>query len=508
MVVQSAEAEDFQAIPRLQPKVSVDFVETDIHDVLKALAMQAKMNIIASPDVKGDLTISMENVTVEEALNMVTSLSGFKFALVNGSYVVGTQENLKSLMTSGMSVSSDVRVTEVIAIRYADPTVVTSIVEKECGMVQISNNTSATKDSKSPAGGPSFLVLTGSPDNVRAAKALVTGIEQSAAVIAESTLTEIYEVKYANISELPALLMASIPGLQATIGPGQGFNLACPSAVQVSADISSGQSQKTEQKATSKMLILRGTQDEIDKAKEFLAQLDIQQPQIMIEAKVIDLNNDASKDLGITYEWGDSTTTFNEDRTTDTTMQALSIGRISRTALSLDATLTALVESGQGRLLASPNVLALDGKPASVFIGDEVKYVISIQESQNGIMVQTETAKVGIQLHCISSISSDGYITMNLHPEVSVIKGWIELPITGFSLPEISRRYIDSTVRVKDGETIVIGGLMKDEEIKTMSGIPLLKDLPIIGGFFRNNKTEKNHSEIMMLITPRVFATT
>ncbi|MCL6630552.1 MAG: type II and III secretion system protein, partial [Armatimonadetes bacterium] len=93
---------------------------------------------------------------------------------------------------------------------------------------------------------------------------------------------------------------------------------------------------------------------------------------------------------------------------------------------------------------------------------------------------------------------------MNLHPEVSVIVDWKELRDVSLALPQISRRFVDSTVRVKDGETIVIGGLIKDEEIKNMSGIPFLKDLPILGSLFRYDSKSKTHSEVMMFITPKI----
>jgi len=167
----------------------------------------------------------------------------------------------------------------------------------------------------------------------------------------------------------------------------------------------------------------------------------------------------------------------------------------------------ALVENDKAKVLANPNVLALDGKPSKIFIGDEVKYVVSkdISSTTGKTVITTETARVGVQLHTISRVSSDGYITMDLHPEVSVIKSFLDAG-DGILLPQISRRFIDSTVSVKNGETIVIGGLLKDDEIKNVSGIPLLKDLPFIGELFKSRRTSKVHSEVMMFITPKIIA--
>lgn len=501
---------------RLQPRVSLDFVASDIHDVLKALAMQGGVNIVAGADVKGDVTVALSDVTVEEALQLIANLSGYRFKWVGNSYVVGTQESLRSLVVGGGLAGGDDRITDVIVVKYADPEMVGKILEKEFGMVQL---TTTGDDSKDGPKGPSYLTLSGSTGDVRAARAMVEAIETATAAIDASSVVEMYEVKYADINELAALLRASISGLRVNIGPNQGFQLKAPAAMAMGSDSESTSGAAggagAVQKAPPKVLVIVGTQGEVDKAKGLLAELDVQQPQIMIEAKIVDLTDDAAKELGFGWTWpGNADTTgffpvFSEIRYNAAgTASALNpLGHLRRVESEIYGKINALVEDGKAKVLASPNVLALDGSSASIFIGDEIKYVIRVEQTDNGVNVVVETARVGVQLHSVSRISSDGYITMNLHPEVSVINNWIDTP-ADLSLPEISRRFVDTTVRVKDGETIVIGGLLKDEEIETMSGIPILKDLPILGALFRNRSVSKTHSEVVMFITPRIVAAT
>jgi len=493
--------------PRL---VSLDFVASDIHDVLKALAIQGGVNIVASPDVKGNVTVSLTRVTVEEALKLVTNVSGFRFQQIEGSYVVGTAENLKAL--AGGSSGPQESATQVVTIVYADAPAVAKMLAAQFPGIDVASSAAAQKDAK----GPVVLVLMGPKGAVEGAKALAETIEASFAQTAAESVFETYEVKYADIAEVATLLAAALPKVKVSVGPMQGFNLKCPTAVAMGTDQTGsgtagmmGQQASTgtatDNKAPAKTLILQGPEAEVQKAKAFLAKLDLPQPQIMIEAKVVDISDSGSQDFGI--QWGDKgvldQTSFTETRSSGD--NALTIGRMDRTPLQIQATLKALVTSGKGKVLASPNVLAIDGKPASAFIGDEVKYVIRVEQTQIGVNVMTETARVGVQLHTISRINSDGYITMNLHPEVSVITKWVDTP-AGLSLPEIARRYVESTVRVKDGETIVIGGLIRDEDIKSMAGVPFLRDLPIIGEFFKYRSTTKSHSEIMMFITPRVLS--
>lgn len=491
-----------------KPKlISLDFVASDIHDVIKALAVQSGVNIVASPDVKGNVTVSLTNVTVEEALKLVTNLSGFRFAEVDGTYVIGTEANLRTLAAGGAAMSGNDKITEVVLIKYADPQLISNMLESQFGMVQVTKGGGGKDSKESAPSGPTAFILCGMPADVQGAKAMVETVDKSLASTISAAEIELYEVKYVDIKELLSLVMAYIPGLSVAIGPNQGFQLESPNAVAMGSNTGGSQSNAATTVAPPKILILRGSREDIDKAKDYLAKVDTQQPQIIIEAKVLDIKNNATDKLGIDWSW--SSFLVGESARDETgAATGVTLGHFNRTPVEIAATVNALITQGNGKVLANPNVLALDGKPASIFIGDEVKYVIAITPSQSGVTVTTETARVGVQLHCISRISQDGYITMDLHPEVSLITNWRTFKEVNLSLPEISRRYVDTTVRVKDGETIVIGGLIKDEDLKNVSGIPFLQDLPILGGFFKSKTTSKVHSEVIMLITPRILSTT
>src|SRR5207253_4526012 len=140
-------------------------------------------------------------------------------------------------------------------------------------------------------------------------------------------------------------------------------------------------------------------------------------------------------------------------------------GAILRSPYTVSASLDALETKGRARTLARPNLSALDGQPAVVFIGDQIKYVLSIQQTQQGQSIQTETATVGITLRVTGKTSPDGYITLNIHPEVSAITSFLTAGTSGIQLPQISTRFVDTTVRVKSGETIAIGGLIQEQDV-------------------------------------------
>jgi type II secretory pathway component GspD/PulD (secretin) len=94
---------------------------------------------------------------------------------------------------------------------------------------------------------------------------------------------------------------------------------------------------------------------------------------------------------------------------------------------------------------------------------------------------------------------------MSLRPEVSVVSSWVTVP-GGGQLPQLTTRKLASTVRVKNGETFVIGGLLEDEDTTTIDKLPILSDLPVLGGLFQHKNVLKTHSEVMIFITPKILA--
>src|SRR5262249_49866092 len=143
------------------------------------------------------------------------------------------------------------------------------------------------------------------------------------------------------------------------------------------------------------------------------------------------------------------------------------------------ATLNAMITDKKAKLLANPSIMALNDQDASIFIGDTLRYSVA-NAGTAGTTIQAFEVPLGLILLLRPRVSEDGNITLRVHPVVS----------TGFlasnGLPQTSAREADTTVRIKDGDTIVIGGLIREEDIKQMQKVPLLGDLPVLGYLFRN----------------------
>ncbi|GIV06349.1 MAG: hypothetical protein KatS3mg016_1924 [Fimbriimonadales bacterium] len=531
-----ATASPAPAIPPPAPKpvlVSLDFVNAEIGDVLKALAIQSGANILTAPDVKGTVTVSLSRLTVEESLNLITRLSGYRYEKIDNTYVVGTAESLKAFRDAHEPPATPKpKTVEALTFKVAKPTEIATYLSARFPELKITP--SGEKDA-------TYLLLEGDPETVEAAKAASYAFEQQLTGSVE-IVTEVYRVKYADSRDLARIVSQLVPGVQVSLGPDAllsrgsmggsasasggmtGGETPSQTAQQMGAPMQGGGQGAPQGAQPPNTLVLVGTAREVLRALEILRKVDVKQPQVVIEAKVLDVSEGSLKSLGLSWNILQSREARRLDRGADrapfpigdTRFPAQQSGGFNQDGnLGLDFNflkapiefsikLNALAEDRRNRLLASPSVATLDGRPATIFIGDEVNYVKLIQQTPQGANVQTDSVQAGIILKVLPRVHEDNSITLQIQPEVSVITGFLEVP-GGGRLPQLARRNADTTIRVGNGETIVIGGLIREADIKTVQKVPLLGDLPFFGYLFRRTNTSREKSEIIITLTVRVM---
>ena len=170
---------------------------------------------------------------------------------------------------------------------------------------------------------------------------------------------------------------------------------------------------------------------------------------------------------------------------------------LTKSAITVNAQIDALVQHGHASILAQPRIATLNNREASLLVGEQ--YPVVTVNQQTGFP-SVQTIDVGVRLRLTPTIGADGTITAELHPEYSQIIGFNN------SFPIVANRKVDATLRVRDGETIVLGGLFQDVDSETVTKFPVLGDLPVLGGFFRNRQTTHNKDEVVFFITPHVLA--
>ena len=270
-------------------------------------------------------------------------------------------------------------------------------------------------------------------------------------------------------------------------------------------------------------LILFGTPAEYERVKNLLATLDVELKQVSVEAKIVAIDKNASKNLGVEWFWStlpqypEPTVTDNYD----------SLGRYTGSTRSIDrqydansgygiikfgrshegfpfefyygARLNALVTDGKAKILSRPNVTTIQGREAVINVGGSVP-IPTTQTTNSTVTTSFEYRDAGIILKYTPRINADGTITATIHTEVSTPQYIADLKAYRFNT-----RSADTTVTVRDGEPMVIGGLIGAEEEKSVSKIPFLGDLPILGALFRNHRKSKSESELMIFLTAHVI---
>ena len=245
-------------------------------------------------------------------------------------------------------------------------------------------------------------------------------------------------------------------------------------------------------------VIINGPRLEVEQAVAKIEELDTPPHQVTIQAIITDINREEAHNHGIEWSWG--FTRFVEGGTTGTAFHpGIKIGSIAHASLDIMALFNWLNTAQYSRLLANPKVKAIDGKKAMIHVGDELRYpVLQTGVGGGAPTFSTESVDVGIILEFTPRISSDGWITVELKAESSTVTGFQN------SLPQISRRTAETTVRLRDGETMVLGGLIRDSEIEVIKRVPILHKIPFFGRLFKNRSVTRTPQELLVFITPRI----
>lgn len=408
---------------RLQKKVSVDFKDTPIDDVIKTLAEQANIDVIKSPDVRGNVTAKLTNVPLQEALDNILAAHGYGF-----------------LATDNM-----------VRIAPAE---------------QLAQRT-------------------------------------------EKVISKIYRITYADVKEVEKAIKGFLSS-QGSISSNPGTS----------------------------NIIVSDTESKIKAIDTFVAEIDRITPQILVEARIYDITTKDRFDLGVEWQagyntkWGsastDSVTQATEVGTNPTAnkrspfMTGLFNGTVSKSEdttgglrlgwlsseIDIDTMLRAQKENINAKLLANPRILVLDNQQAQIKIITKIPYQ---QLNQGGgsyaAFGTTEFKDVGVTLTVIPHLTRDGMVRLQLKPTFSVQTGEVNVGTEALSYPQpvVDEREATTTLLIKDNQTAVLGGLRKKDATQQINKIPLLSDLPLLGGLFKFQSEETVNSELVVFITPRII---
>jgi len=292
---------------------------------------------------------------------------------------------------------------------------------------------------------------------------------------------------------------AAAGGVVQGAAPGQGLTAGLQGPVQIVPD-----------PRTNSLLIRSGPAD-YETIRAAIQQLDVRPLQVLIEVLIAEVRRDKQLGLGITTTIPDQPVNDRGRPTVGGGLTGASAGDLTVRVLGLggvnaDVVLRALATSADVTILSRPIVLAQNNQEARILVGSERPFVQLFRSLPTDAAVRDQVVQyrdVGTQLTIRPTINPDGYVSLNVLQEVSNATAEVQ-----FGAPVISTREARTQLLIKDGRTAVIGGLIDHQKETSNSGVPFLKDIPIIGHLFRSsNQRRRNVTELFLFLTPHVIRT-
>jgi TonB family protein len=263
---------------------------------------------------------------------------------------------------------------------------------------------------------------------------------------------------------------------------------------------------------TNKIAVTDYPQKLVEIAK-IISAFDEKTPQVLIDAQIIEIRPSDKFEMGVDWDyWIKKHFDVNAALPISTTSR-LFLGTTSTAPANkgdYKAILDLLRTIGDTKILSSPRIMALNNQEAKILVGSKDAYITSTVSQSGETAITSQTVNfvdVGIKLYVTPTINRDGFVTMKIKPEISTAKRTdilSEGKVT--QIPIVTTSESETTVMVKDGVTLIIGGLKKDQRDKTVEKIPLLGDIPVVGFFFRRTSDEMTKAELVILITPHIMS--
>jgi general secretion pathway protein D len=254
-------------------------------------------------------------------------------------------------------------------------------------------------------------------------------------------------------------------------------------------------------------LILSGSPYSIKLAKELIAKLDVPQTMVALDTEILEVDEGVSSQLGLKFPTASVTTTFTEvapvypstNAAAGTQIPYLNLFPLIRSPMALQAELDFLVSTNRARILEDPRITTVSGRTASLRAGETINILTTTGGGTGTVATtQVQSFQTGVTLDITPVVNTGDYITVTLHPSVNS-----EAPSSS-TVPNIQTRDTTTTVGLHDGETIVIGGLIEDNDSKTIQKIPFLGDLPLVGRFFQDVNVAHTRNELVITVTPHI----
>ena len=469
--------------------ISLDFKGMDVVDVLKLLAQRGNLNIAVSKNVRGKVTMFLKDVNIDDAFEIILATNDLAFEMKGGVYTVMTSKEYEKMYGQPFRDRRVIQIFELKHVKASDVSKALTQIKTKIGKIVVDE-------------GSNSIIVMDSPQIALEAKEIINALDKPVE-------TRVYSLDYARAEEVKAKLEEM---LTKNIGMAQVDD------------------------RTNKVIVtdLASKMGEIE---SLVGELDEKTREVLIEAKILEIT------LNDEYKWG-----INWDHIVRimSNLSEMAIGMnylptsaftgaiipaesgaVTGTALELGTLdhhkyhyLMQMLETiGKTEVLSSPRIVVVNNEEASIMVGTNQPFATT------GTTVSGETSQttqhvtyvdLGVKLRVTPTINSDGYVTMKIKPEKSSRTGYIEIvseegtTIRTTEIPIIQTSEAETTVMVKDGNTIILAGLIEKRDEEEVNKVPFFGDIPLLGWAFQSktegNDEEPERKELVIFLTPHIIS--
>ena len=507
---------------------NMNFNNASVVDVLRAIAEVADVNLITDSDVSGNITVNLKDITFEKALSLITQTRSLAYKWDEDTVVVAPPERLENIYT-------DIE-TEFVKVESRDFDNIGTIVKEIFPETQITLDTARQQ-----------FIVKGEKDRIAEIREMITRLDKSktsAEIESEERVREFeekeidiysesYKVLNSELADLQGKLTTVNPDLEIKVNPLTEVITISGEKEKVKEALSMAEAYDsslepetrnirvdyvdTEQiteivgkfypeiklhvNAKRKEIIINGAKNKLDGVVQLVKEINRPQHQVIIEIRVEEISTESLDDYGIDLSTDMlSSIHFIKDKIDPSKVNpgANEFGQIEGIELTWPNFFRAIENDGDSKTLANPRLMTLNGEEATMSIIDEVP---SPNFDEDGNIQSYDYERAGIELTFTPWITENNEIELKINPSVSSFGA----NPPGPEPPSRKTRSVDTRLRLENGETFAIGGLIQEDEIESMSKVPLLGDIPLIGEIFKSRSNESNKTELVILVTPRII---
>lgn len=533
-------------------KVSLSLRDSDVEQVLRMFADIAGLNIIFYDKISSKITLDIVDEPVNTAFDLVMELSQLTYTVINGNTLVIARNGSDiNMMKQGITF---------IPVKYVDAASMADFLNKNIFGMKKPGLAGSDIVITNPV--TNELLVFGTDNDVSIVKKVVerfdkkptftafkvnyTTPKEMAEMICEMLLPTTIKNDSISDSLLPlstglkiandGYITGGASGSSLELGAGEVACTVKPTSSAgnlTSFDLQNFSISYQEQNGLINMI--GGSEEQIAMVSEFIQKFDRKIPQAYLEVSIIELTESGSKTLSNTWQFysdvfsfnamngstatnfpiwffGDQLPTFDQSSGDVTEFPKDTNPRYNKPSLVYSVSYA--LRNGKGRVVSNPRILVTNGEKSTIdltsdYISDTTTEMTASGTGSFATRTYNTASDNGIKVTVTPFISPDGYVTMDIAPDYATIGERI-MANDGYgeyiAATLLQRRNLELTnVRLKDGETLVIGGMIKEEDTKTVSKIPGLGDIPYLGALFRSSTTEKSKQEMIIMITPKII---